>query len=219
MQNPVGIARQLPDPCGQLTNRPGAGILNGYHPFCICGYGGMADAPDLGSGVFGVQVQVLLPAPSCEGICLGQVPFCLPALSQAQDLNLPCNRASGRSLRRKAQASSPVTRTTSEQALYRLLRFFQDQSALMPLLLLFREKSRSVRLLVCKRSRDGSQSLPTFHDIAPSAHSQNPLPLLCLQVSPVRTFAPSYEGICFGQVPFCLQQTGRRYPMDTGVLP
>ena len=85
----------------------------------------MADAPDLGSGVFGVQVQVLLPAPSCEGICLGQVPFCLPALSQAQDLNLPCNRASGRSLRRKARASGPVTRTTSEQALYRLLRFFQ----------------------------------------------------------------------------------------------
>ena len=171
VQNPVGIARQLPDPCGQLTNRPGAGILNGYHPFCICGYGGMADAPDLGSGVFGVQVQVLLPAPRRSKLCIA------------------CSD------------------------------FFKNQSALMPLLLLFREKSRSVRLLVCKRSRDGSQSLPTFHDIAPSAHSQNPLPLLCLQVSPVRTFAPSYEGICFGQVPFCLQQTGRRYPMDTGVLP
>ena len=43
-----------------------------------------------------------------------------------------------------------------------------------PSFLLFREKSRSVRLLVCKRTRDGSQSLPTFHDIAPSAQPKSP---------------------------------------------
>ena len=42
------------------------------------------------------------------------------------------------------------------------------------LLLLFREKSRSIRLLVCKRTRDGSQSLPTFHDMAPSAQPKFP---------------------------------------------
>ena len=37
----------------------------------------------------------------------------------------------------EAAGSNPVTRTTSEQALYRLLRlFFKSQSALMPLLLL-----------------------------------------------------------------------------------
>ena len=40
--------------------------------------------------------------------------------------------------------------------------------------LLFREKSRSVRLLVCKRTRDGSQSLSTFHDIASSAQPKSP---------------------------------------------
>ena len=43
-----------------------------------------------------------------------------------------------------------------------------------PSFLLFREKSRAVRLLVCKRTRDGSQSLPIFHDIAPSAQPKSP---------------------------------------------
>ena len=42
------------------------------------------------------------------------------------------------------------------------------------LLLLFREKSRSVCLLVCKRTRDGSHPLPTFHDIALSAQPKSP---------------------------------------------
>ena len=36
--------------------------------------------------------------------------------------------------------------------------------SLHPSFLLFREKSRSVRLLVCKRTHDGSQSLSTFHE-------------------------------------------------------
>ena len=59
--------------------------------------------------------------------------------------------------------SSPTTGTTSEQALYRLLRFFcKNQSALTPLLLLFRKRSRSAHLLGCKRPRDGLLSLPTF---------------------------------------------------------
>ena len=52
--------------------------------------------------------------------------------------------------------------------------FYAEKLPPAPLLLLFREKSRSVRLLVCKRTRDGSQSLPTFHDYAPSAQN-NPL--------------------------------------------
>ena len=39
-----------------------------------------------------------------------------------------------------------------------------------PSFLLFREKSRSVRLFVCKRTHDGSLSLPTFHDIVRFTH-------------------------------------------------
>ena len=73
------------------------------------------------------------------------------------------------------------------------------------LLLLFREKSRSVRPLICMRTRDGSQSLPTFHDIA-LRRDQNPLPLLHVWASPVRTLAPSsitgFEGFgIFSQGP------------------
>ena len=33
---------------------------------CIAGMAELADAPDLGSGVFDVQVQVLLPAPELK---------------------------------------------------------------------------------------------------------------------------------------------------------
>lgn len=40
--------------------------------------------------------------------------------------------------------------------------FTKSQSAPILLLLLFRKRSRSARLLSCKRSRDGSLSLPTF---------------------------------------------------------
>ena len=42
------------------------------------------------------------------------------------------------------------------------------------LLLIFREKSRSIRLLVCKRTRNGSQSLPAFHDMVSSAQPKSP---------------------------------------------
>ena len=55
---------------------------------------------------------------------------------------------------------------TSEQALYRLLRLFsfysKSRSALTPLLLLFRKRPRSARLFACKRSHNGSLSLPAF---------------------------------------------------------
>ena len=49
----------------------------------------------------------------------------------------------------------------------------QKNQLLVPPLLLFCKKSRSVRLLVCKRTRGGSQSLPTFQDIAPSAQPKS----------------------------------------------
>ena len=52
--------------------------------------------------------------------------------------------------------------------------FLVENQSHAPSFLLFREKSRSVRLLVCKRTRDGSQSLPTFHDIVPSAQPKFP---------------------------------------------
>ena len=52
--------------------------------------------------------------------------------------------------------------------------FYTKNQSHAPSFLLFREKSRSARLLVCKRTRDGSQSLPTFHDIAPSAQPKFP---------------------------------------------
>ena len=46
------------------------------------------------------------------------------------------------------------------------LIFYENQSSLIPLLFLFRKKSRSAHLFVCKRTHDGSLSLPTFCDIA-----------------------------------------------------
>ena len=59
--------------------------------------------------------------------------------------------------------SSPVTRTTSPQASYRLRRLFlkghrRAHSAASP----FHKRSRSAHLLGCKRPRDGSLSLSTF---------------------------------------------------------
>ena len=65
--------------------------------------------------------------------------------------------------------SIPVIRTTSEQAIYRLLRFFcKNQSSLMPLLLLFHKRPRSLRLFTCKRVHDGSPSLTPFCGCLPS---------------------------------------------------
>ena len=52
---------------------------------------------------------------------------------------------------------------TSEQALYRLLRFFTKIRAhFTPLLLLCAKGHAQARLLGCKRPRDGSLPLPTF---------------------------------------------------------
>ena len=77
---------------GGLTKPAAARILNGYPR----GYGGMADAPDLGSGAPGVQVQVLLPAPSSE-----QSPLCSDVflcLRQKKDAirPLPCSSSPNR---------------------------------------------------------------------------------------------------------------------------
>ena len=71
-----------------------------------------------------------------------------------------------------AAGSSPVTPTTSERTLLRSDFSLQKNQSHAPSFLLFREKSRSVRLLVCKRTHDGSQSLPTFHDIVHSVHTK-----------------------------------------------
>ena len=71
--------------------------------------------------------------------------------------------------------SNPVTSTSRSKVRFAPTYFFAKIShPPASLLLLFREKSRSARLLVCKRTRDGSQSLPTFHDIAPSAQPKSP---------------------------------------------
>ena len=74
---------------------------------------------------------------------------------------------------------------TSEQALYRLLRFFyENRSALTPLLLLFRKKSRSARLLGCKRPHNGSLSLPTFCGYVGSNHFHKmPRDLFCITLT------------------------------------
>ena len=67
--------------------------------------------------------------------------------------------------------SSPITSSTSEQAIYRLLWFFfaKNQSALMPLLLLYRKRSHLRRLFSCKRLHNAFGSLPTFCEAAPAA--------------------------------------------------
>ena len=66
--------------------------------------------------------------------------------------------------------SSPVIRTTSERTLLRSDFCLHKNRSHAPSFLLFREKSRSVRLFVCKRTHDGSLSLPTFHDIVRFTH-------------------------------------------------
>ena len=70
--------------------------------------------------------------------------------------------------------SNPTLCATSEQAIYRLLRFlFKNQSALMPLLLLFRKKSRLLRLFACKRAHDASAALPIFCGASAVIFGQN----------------------------------------------
>ena len=89
-----------------------------------------------------------------------------------------------------AAGSSPVTPTTSEQSpLCSDLFFSKISHPPASLLLLFREKSRSVCLLVCKRTRDGSLSLPTFHDIAPSPQPKSPAALMTANSSSIALFA------------------------------
>ena len=78
----------------------------------------------------------------------------------SSDLGSPA-KGVGRDFRR--EGSNPSFSATSSQALYRLRRFFIKNrrcahAAAPPL----RKKSRSVRLLSCKRLRNGSLSLPTF---------------------------------------------------------
>ena len=79
-------------------------------------------------------------------------------------------------------------------ALLRLIFLTKISHPPASLLFIFREKSRSVRLLVCKRTRSASQSLPTFHDTAPSEQLKSAAPPLSQKVSlrpPVRLQAPS----------------------------
>ena len=57
------------------------------------------------------------------------------------------------------KSNSPLIRTTSEHALYRLL-------------FLFRKKARSTLLFSCKRPHDGSLSLPPFYDITCLWHAE-----------------------------------------------
>ena len=60
--------------------------------------------------------------------------------------------------------SNPPSSTTSEQALYRLLRFFMQKIRVRSFRCSssFAKKSRSRRLLICKRIRNAFGSLPTF---------------------------------------------------------
>ncbi len=86
-------------------------------------------------------------------------------LADALDLGSSVNRREG---------SSPFTRTIigAKFALFRLfLTKISHPSA--SLLFPFREKSRSIRLLVCKRTCDGSLSLPTSREIASSAQPKS----------------------------------------------
>ena len=78
--------------------------------------------------------------------------------------------------------SSPTTGTTSEQALYRLLRlFFKSQSALMPLLLL--SKSQPLTLgcdLVSGANLKTAASILLQYSSSSYAHSAAP----CFQIEP-----------------------------------
>jgi len=60
---------------------------------------------------------------------------------------------------------TPAASTTSEQVTLVPIFYTKNQSP-APLFLLFRKKPRSAPLFVCKRSHDGSLSLPPFYDCA-----------------------------------------------------
>ena len=54
-----------------------------------CGRGGMADAPALGAGAFGVQVRVLSPAPHRRGLCIVRDDFSFEKSSAHSRRRLP----------------------------------------------------------------------------------------------------------------------------------
>ncbi len=56
----------------------------------------------------------------------------------------------------------PATPTTSERTLLRSDFSLQKNQSHAPSFLLFRKKARSARLFACKRTHNGSQSLPPF---------------------------------------------------------
>ena len=58
-------------------------------------------------------------------------------------------------------SNPPLSATSERVTLVPIFYFIKNQSP-APLFLLFRKRSRSARLLGCKRSRDGSLSLPPF---------------------------------------------------------
>ena len=89
-----------------------------------CGYGGMADAPDLGSGVPDVQVQVLLPAPEAEALVGGQAPFFFVGTSLRTGLEPAMQSRQRAKPAPRARASGPVTRTRNRGACLRTGAFF-----------------------------------------------------------------------------------------------
>ena len=112
----------------------------------------------------GVRVRFPLPAPAQE-----QRLFCSyfsSILRWKKNICItPCSFASDKKL-----VSLPLfigdarfTRADRCKGNFALL-FYTKSFAVSLALSLFREKSLSIRLLVCKRACDGSDSLPTFHD-------------------------------------------------------
>ena len=110
--------------------------------------------------------------------------------------HFPAQGSMGKRLRRAerkqtaARAENPSFSAVSGQALYRLFRLFSFHSqkperahaAAPP----FRKRFRSVRLLACKRARDGSLSLPTFCGAGPGRLMQGMGLSLCVWMGGIR---------------------------------
>ena len=107
-------------------------------------------------------------------------------LADAPDLGSGINRCGG---------SSPFARTTSERILLRSDFCLQKNQSHAPSFLLFREKSRSVACSFVNAHATAHNRCQLF-TILRLRRSQNSLPLLRLQISPVRTRAPCRSGLC-----------------------
>ena len=110
--------------------------------------------------------------------------------------HFPAPGSMGKRLRRAERkqtadrAENPFFSAASGQALYRLFRLFSFHSqkperahaAAPP----FPKRFRSVRLLACKRARDGSLSLPTFCGAGPGRPMQGMGLSLCIWMGGIR---------------------------------